>query len=345
MQQPRSRAQPWIRTGGGCGESGRNQPGGSRRGATLLHDALRRGASRMHRPTSGLGNDVAARIAALETESPQWRTWLRLLRVAAAAFDDVDFRYDPAPQDGPSVLPSREERNAPLLHGTAFRLEAELARKLLEELLAAASDDDADPSHAALARWTPTPLQALALLEASIRFDNEAIAAVAARASVPADSLEVVARFLTLPLLRSAARRLEARRPAFWAHGYCPVCGARPVMAELRGLDRARLLRCGRCGWAWQVSWLRCAYCGESDHERLGTLVPEDDAETIKVETCDSCRGYLKAVTTLQESSLLELLIRDLETLAFDIVAVERGYSRPEDPGYALVAVVIPHRS
>jgi FdhE protein len=54
------------------------------------------------------------------------------------------------------------------------------------------------------------------------------------------------------------------------------------------------------------------------------------------VETCASCRGYLKSIATLQGIPPFELLLRDLETVEFDLVAVERGYGRPEESGFML---------
>src|SRR5438552_1345771 len=62
-------------------------------------------------------------------------------------------------------------------------------------------------------------------------------------------------------LLRACGRQLQTHIPSGWSRGYCPVCGAWPVLAELRGLERTRCLRCGRCGVDWQRPWLACVYC------------------------------------------------------------------------------------
>src|SRR3989454_10374230 len=73
-----------------------------------------------------------------------------------------------------------------------------------------------------------------------------------------------------------------------------------PVLAELRGLERTRCLRCGRCGGDWQRPWLACVYCSERDHERLGSLVIARRVEGRTVETCAGCHGHLKSLATLQ---------------------------------------------
>jgi FdhE protein len=95
-------------------------------------------------------------------------------------------------------------------------------------------------------------------------------------------------------------------------------------------------MRCGRCGGEWELQWLCCVYCGEREHERLGSLVPEGSGETLKVETCASCKGYLKSVATLQGIAPFELLLQDLETVELDLIALERGFGRPEESGFAL---------
>jgi FdhE protein len=133
--------------------------------------------------------------------------------------------------------------------------------------------------------------------------------------------------------------------PPHWHHGYCPVCAAWPILAERRGLDRSRRLRCGRCGAEWKVQWLYCVYCGEREHERLGSLESDDRGEMLKVETCATCRGYLKSIASLQGFPAFELLLQDLETVEFDLVALDRGYCRPLRSGFALDIQIVDHAS
>jgi FdhE protein len=104
-------------------------------------------------------------------------------------------------------------------------------------------------------------------------------------------------------------------------------------------------MRCGRCGGEWEVQWLCCVYCGEREHERLGSLVPEDRGEVLRVETCASCGGYLKSIATLQGIHPFELLLQDLDTIELDLVALDRGYRRPEESGFSLEVKVIEHAS
>src|SRR2546422_1379473 len=43
-----------------------------------------------------------------------------------------------------------------------------------------------------------------------------------------------------------------------------------------------------------------CVYCGERDHERLGSRVIAGRVEGRTVETCASCHGHLKSLATLR---------------------------------------------
>jgi FdhE protein len=163
---------------------------------------------------------------------------------------------------------------------------------------------------------------------------------MAERLGIPRERLATLAHFLAVPLLLEAARRAGPILPAGWPHGYCPACGAWPALAELRGLERRRVLRCGRCALGWERGVLHCAYCGERDHRRQGALVPDGEGERVRVETCLTCRGFLKVVTTLRGKAAWELLVDDLRTLPLDLAALDRGFERPEPPGWQLAVAV-----
>jgi FdhE protein len=110
----------------------------------------------------------------------------------------------------------------------------------------------------------------------------------------------------------------------------------------VRGLDRERWLRCGRCGAGWPFPAQRCPHCAESDHRKLGYLAPAADRESRRAETCDTCHAYVKAVTVLAATPPADLPALDLDTLELDIAAIDRGYGRPAEPGFPLEIRVSP---
>ena len=122
---------------------------------------------------------------------------------------------------------------------------------------------------------------------------------------------------------------LAAMADPAWDSGCCPVCGAWAVIGEMRGLERARRLRCGRCGGDWAYPAMRCFACGERDHRLLGALVPEGEGESRRAETCERCAGFVKSIATLRGWAGDEIVLADLASLELDVAAIEAGYGRP----------------
>ncbi len=79
---------------------------------------------------------------------------------------------------------------------------------------------------------------------------------------------------------------------------------------------------------AWSFPRLACPACGECQHQRLGYLHAEGQAEFRRADVCESCHGYLKAIAVLDPFSPAALLDADLATVALDFAAIERGYHR-----------------
>jgi FdhE protein len=171
---------------------------------------------------------------------------------------------------------------------------------------------------------------------AEIRVPMEGEALRLAEAAMRHEESAPQAAFAIQPLLQACARVHAERIPTNWPEGYCPVCGAWPVLAELVGIDRARHLRCGRCASDWRITWLTCPYCGEHDHARLGRLVPEESSESRFLETCSTCGGYIKTLTTLLPSTPLELALKDLDSVELDVAALDHDFMRPAEPGHRL---------
>jgi FdhE protein len=298
----------------------------------------------MPRTSSGLRTGASTRLAELERQRPEWRGWLRLLGEAWRVLEDGAWG-EPLRQAGPT----QDERasrfagedagaslEAPLLHRRTLEIDAAGARRLLRRLASAA---------ASLRGYKPTVGGTVELLGAVVRQDRARIDAIAQADGVDPKALASVAELAALPLLRTCGRLLAGQVSPSWKSGYCPICGSWPSLSERRGLDRSRRLRCGRCAADWEVEWLYCIYCGEREHGRLGSLIDEVREDGPKVETCATCHGYLKSLATLQAISPLELLLRDLETVELDLVALERGFHRPAGPESPLDVRVVARAS
>jgi FdhE protein len=141
--------------------------------------------------------------------------------------------------------------------------------------------------------------------------------------------VRALAPLIAMPMLQACGKAWADRVPRDWAYGYCPLCGGWPALAESRGLDGTRHLRCGACGSGWRIDVLRCPFCGEDDHDKLGSLVSARSLEQQRVDVCDGCHRYVKTVTTLRPIRPADVVLQDLATLVLDVAALERDYFRP----------------
>jgi FdhE protein len=265
----------------------------------------------MPRTASGLRTDDRLSPAAID---PAWQAWIALVELAVAE------SRQPAWRDTVRGLGDRSP-DAPFLHGATLHVNANRAAKftcLLAEKLGIVTTHVADSQ---------------ALIRAGIERDPVALETLAGALAVSADTVAVYAQLSATPLLLNIPGTLSVEALRDWQRGYCPVCGTWPAMVEMRGIQRERRLRCGCCGGEWSLPVLRCAFCDEIDHRKLGSLLNEGE-QTIRVETCGSCQGYLKAITTLGVLPFATLAERDVSSIAFDLVARDRGYRRPTRAGW-----------
>lgn len=167
-----------------------------------------------------------------------------------------------------------------------------------------------------------------AIAIALVRNPSEAISTAAERVSAEPDLVGSVLRFVLFSGFAAIeAEAASPRQGTVWDRGYCPTCGSPPLLAEFRGLDQSRFLRCGLCAASWEVARQWCPACGTRDHEALGFLSKEGEENRYRVATCDACRSGIKTLSTLSALPPLMLLVADAATLHLDLAAAERGYS------------------
>lgn len=106
----------------------------------------------------------------------------------------------------------------------------------------------------------------------------------------------------------------------------CPVCDSPPQVGVLRddpGALGRRLLVCTLCATEWPFPRLTCAHCGSVDADGLHVHQVES-VPHVRIEACDSCAGYLKAVD-LRKLGGAEPVVDDLATPELDLWASDRG--------------------
>jgi FdhE protein len=287
--------------------------------------------------TSGRAASCGPTIEQLARDHPEWSPWLAVIGAAIERAEDPtwgDVRVAPAPA---------RDAGAPFLAGSMISVDARALERWVSDLVATAAQSGTDVGPLRESRRAPAGWDPVAFVEAAVADRAEQLDALAAAAGVRAELIRSLAGPAAMPLLRACAR-LGGAAPEAWGHGYCPVCGAWPALAEARGLEGSRQLRCGRCGGDWRFDWLRCPFCGNGEHTALGGLVSEAFGTMRKVETCHVCRGYLKTVATLTARTPAEVVLEDAASAAYDVAAIEAGFVRPASPGHALGARVEPRR-
>ena len=156
------------------------------------------------------------------------------------------------------------------------------------------------------------------------------VESLAAGLDLDPDALVTMVDYAARPALRAGAvvvRPLVAA--AAWSRGTCPACGAPPALSVRAGKEGERSLFCARCGTGWRYARVRCPACGESDHRKLGALHAPGEGDYRRAEICDSCECYVKSVAALDPPDPDGVSKLDLDTVALDFAALERGYHRP----------------
>jgi FdhE protein len=249
---------------------------------------------------------------------PEWAPYLGLL-------GEVEREIDAPAWETITLGERADTAGGPLLSGRRIEIDAAHADRWCRRLVTGSAS-----------------LDAVALIEATIEHDEAGLAALAQHLHLERSMLNAVASLVAMPLLHACRRRLEPLPVPTFACAGCPVCGSWPALAEARGLEGERRLRCGRCGADWRTEWLTCCFCGNDDHVTLGSLVSEGTPERRHVETCERCRGYVKTLTTLVPVPAVEVMYEDCATIDLDLVARARGYLRPDGTGMPLAVELAP---
>lgn len=113
---------------------------------------------------------------------------------------------------------------------------------------------------------------------------------------------------------------------AGWRRNYCPVCGRRPVLAQLRKEQdgKARFLSCDGCHTIWPYARIGCVYCGNEDLKKMHILEPEGEP-SMRIDVCDVCHSYLK---TYIEEGAEAVYLNDWATLHLDFLGEEKNLQK-----------------
>ena len=269
--------------------------------------------------------DPEAALAGLQRQRPEWAPWL-------AVVEEVIRDSARSAWEGPAQAIQPAQNGPPLLHGASVPMSGTVVSDLFTRLVRLASRA-ATQKMSGLEAALSADVDATALFLASVQQDHSHLDGIAAALSIDREALHAVAALLPFPFLQACHRRWRAALPESWVEGYCPLCGAWPAFAEVRGIERTRCLRCGRCGAAWHARTLHCPFCATDDHDELVSLVPQKAGTNAVIDACRRCHGYLKTFTKLQGCPPDAVMLEDLASVDLDVAALDQGYARPSSPG------------
>jgi FdhE protein len=268
----------------------------------------------------------SVRLRNLSADHPEWNPWLGVIsQVLSAAADSTWDDFVPPVPDrvGP----------APLLARASIVISGNFLTHWFERLFRTAALGGTGEM-ATLRLPRKSGVETIQVFRAALAQKAGKLEEMAVVCGGDSQAFRSVAELIPVPFLHACRRLWQVAPGDSWTEQYCSICGAWPVMAEIRGIERARFLRCGRCGQEWQVYGMHCPYCSMDDHEQLVSLVPQNHGTTRAVEACKRCRGYLKTLTTLQGEDPLGVMLQDLASVDLDIAALEHGYQRPQGAGF-----------
>ncbi len=260
----------------------------------------------------------AERLAQLARSGHKLGPYLDFLARLASAQHDIVATLPPLSLPSADVI-ARAQQNGmpPIARGT---LEPDGAMLAAVEQIAA--------------RLRQTPLPATtaaavdALVEALPSGGRELVSG--ALKDLPADDMAqrvLILAGLQVHFTRLAAM-LDAEALTLVANAACPSCGSPPVASSVVGWPKAyntRYCTCGLCGTMWNVIRVMCVLCGSTDGVSFRGI--EDQPDTVKAETCETCRGYVKIVYQVNDVAL-EPLSDDVASVGLDMLLAEEGWKR-----------------
>ena len=120
-------------------------------------------------------------------------------------------------------------------------------------------------------------------------------------------------RFVLLPILEAHPVAIGRISQSSCEMNLCPRCARQTILAEDRGLERQRRLRCGFCAGEWPIERVCCPSCGTTDHHLLSLVGIEGEAERRRLLACEACNETLPVFATLRALSAPALVVAEWE--------------------------------
>jgi len=162
------------------------------------------------------------------------------------------------------------------------------------------------------------------LFQAILSHDENALLNMAKEVDLEPDVVRFLAQMALTPSIYAFRSKLENLVDTEnWDYGYCPFCGSQPSISFFEKTGK-RYLHCELCGLEWRYSRLKCPFCSNQDHKKLGYFDVENQ-DGFRVDFCRQCGRYIKAVDKRVIEKAAPMELENLATLHLDILAKKEG--------------------
>lgn len=178
------------------------------------------------------------------------------------------------------------------------------------------------------------------LLEALLSENSQTLEKLARQAGLPPAILAFAADFILSAVLRALTAPLRKKGQPWdvegaWSQGYCPVCGAFPIIAWLdrkifdeknaflAGGGGKKHFHCSMCGSSWKFRRAVCPSCG-GEGEGAMQILKESGAYGEKLEFCKKCQTYCPTIDLREMEKTPNMDIMAIGLMHLDMAAAER---------------------
>ncbi|MBW2737734.1 MAG: formate dehydrogenase accessory protein FdhE [Deltaproteobacteria bacterium] len=225
------------------------------------------------------------------------------------------------------LLSVKRKEKFPLIGRKDFTVDIKASEVLLKKICRLAGETNEILAHAGvklmdcLDRGT---VDAPILLSKTLSEDDVYFDETAKSLEIDKEVLLFIAHGSIRPSLSLCAEQLAnyIDKDTLWGKGYCPVCGSPPAISMLRG-EGKRFLFCSFCDHEWHSQRIYCPFCENKDQKTLHYFFSKK--EEYRVDVCDQCKKYLKAVDTREIKRPMYPFLEQAATLHLDIIAQNQG--------------------
>ncbi len=109
-----------------------------------------------------------------------------------------------------------------------------------------------------------------------------------------------------------------------WDKGYCPLCGAAPMVARIDEGITKRWLHCSQCGNEWTFSRVVCPSCQNRDQKTMEYFFIQDK-EQESTFVCTRCKHYLITMNKVSDLTSFHGEVAALSLVHLDVLMQEKG--------------------